>query len=673
MEKNLYQELDMLRTAVEALTHPFYLIDARTYNVLQGNSASGFKNGKEIKCYQLTHHRDLPCQGDDHPCPVDIVKHTGRPTQVEHIHYGSEGKPRQIEISAYPVKNDHGEVVQIIEMCQDKTEQRKAEKFQAKFRMAMDSSADSIYIIEYPSYRFVDVNETACRKLDYTRQELLKMRPFDIKPYFSEEELKQKFEQVLHCTVNGQKEKSKKSTYTGENPGDQCVEVFETYHRAKDGMEYPVEVTLRLANIPDEILFVASVRDMTRHKQDEAKLAEHAAELERKNKEVKRLYKKLEEKVQKAKRVHERTLPSSFPHVEGLTMAAYYQAAEELGGDFYNVIKTDSQLLFYLSDVTGHFMDSAIVCAFIKEVIDSYVSLSRGKLSPGSILNYLAKRYRQGNYPDEYCISIFLAVLDLSTLKLTYTGAGYHIEPLLGSIKGESAKISSEGLPLCNTVPISMMDFSEQEVYLKAGDTLFLYTDGLYEQKVGGTPYNGRISKAFFDHFHLPAEVVVNAVNEDFAIFNRNQFQADDDITTLALKIDPEDKFTVRWDLESSQRGLEKVKHEIFSAVAPYLVEKASFQSIYEMVVNAMEHGNYFDASLTVCVELIIMKDYLVVAVQDEGEGFDWLKQKQAFNKISDHWHERGRGIIISKQVSKGLYYNQAGNKSFLVLEKREQ
>lgn len=661
--QKLKSELNMLHTALEALTHPFYLIDAKTYEILQGNSASGFKKGKNIKCYQLTHYRETPCQGADHPCPVDIIKQTGKPTQVEHTHYDEKGDPRDVEISAYPVKDERGNVTHIIEMCQDVTERKQAERAQARFRLAMDSSADSIYIIDHPSYQIVDVNATACRKLGYAREELIGMRPFDIKPYITEEEMKEKFEQVLSCTTTNHK------GLQAETVGDECVEIFETYHRAKNGQEYPVEVSIRLANMPKEMLFVASVRDLTRHKQDEAKLAEHALELELKNMEVEDLYQKLEAEVRKAKQIHERTLPRTFPLVEGVSMAAHYQAAEELGGDFYNAILQEEQLLFYVSDVTGHGMDGAIVSAFIKEVIDSYVSMTSGKLQPGKVLQYLAQRYRQENYPDEYCVSIFLGVLDLNRGALCYSGAGYHVEPLLGNGSDRHLKITSEGLPICNTVPFHMMDFSEQTLAMQKADTLLLYTDGLYEQKVGEMPYGDRISEVFFNHCHLPPEVIIHALNEDFAVFNQDSFQGDDDITVLALQLDPEDIKCFTWELESSPQGLEMVNTELYPTIAPYLNETTAFQSLYELVANAMEHGNHFEPSQTVQVTLNISKRYLMAVIEDQGDGFDWLARKRAFNNIHDHCGERGRGLIMSKQLSQGLLYNQKGNKAFLLLE----
>src|SRR5580765_5817419 len=49
-----------------------------------------------------------------------------------------------------------------------------------RFRDAMDMSGDAIYLVNRATMRFVDVNQTACQRMGYSREELLEMGPQDL-------------------------------------------------------------------------------------------------------------------------------------------------------------------------------------------------------------------------------------------------------------------------------------------------------------------------------------------------------------------------------------------------------------------------------------------------------------------------------------------------------------
>ena len=135
----------------------------------------------------------------------------------------------------------------------------------------------------------------------------------------------------------------------------------------------------------------------------------------------------LDEEIEKARQVHERSLQEQFPQVEGIDFAAHYQPARVLGGDFYHVKREGEQLIFYLADVSGHGLDGAILSVFIKNTIDNYLSLGRVKeklFRPEEILHYLTEQFYKEKYPEDYFISIFLGVLDHN---LFFSGRGFKI------------------------------------------------------------------------------------------------------------------------------------------------------------------------------------------------------------------------------------------------------
>lgn len=258
--------------------------------------------------------------------------------------------------------------------------------------------------------------------------------------------------------------------------------------------------------------------------------------LENKNREIESLYNRLESEVYLVQTIYRRLLPEKVPVMEDISLAAHYQPAQRIGGDSYDVIHRGRNLIIYLSDVTGHGMEGAIFSTFVKEAINSYVSLKPGIVCPPQILRHLDRQYRQENYPEDYFISIFLAVLDLETKKLCYTGAGFQNKPLVCLGSGKKGTLVSKGMPISSCLPRELVDFQVEYLSLDPGATLLFYTDGLPEQVVGKGHYGERLKKVFYDNTCLPPGNIVQAIHQDFTRINRGNPQGDDDITLLALQ-----------------------------------------------------------------------------------------------------------------------------------------
>jgi len=127
-EKKIQQQNEFLQTVLESIAHPFYIIDAVDYKIIKANSATGdnfaFKNAT---CYSITHNNVEPCQSLKHPCPLEIVKRTRKPTVVEHIHFDKDGNQRIFEVYGYPIFDENEKVIQMIEYCLDITDRKQAE------------------------------------------------------------------------------------------------------------------------------------------------------------------------------------------------------------------------------------------------------------------------------------------------------------------------------------------------------------------------------------------------------------------------------------------------------------------------------------------------------------------------------------------------------------------
>ncbi|MBF0549373.1 MAG: PAS domain S-box protein [Deltaproteobacteria bacterium] len=130
VEENFEKQNELFKITIESLTHPFCVLDADDYTILLANSASGLEDKVKLgplTCYAVTHKRDTPCAGDEHPCPIMEIRKTKKPVRMEHIHYTGGGEARAMEVYGYPIFDGQGKLSKIIEYSIDITERKKAE------------------------------------------------------------------------------------------------------------------------------------------------------------------------------------------------------------------------------------------------------------------------------------------------------------------------------------------------------------------------------------------------------------------------------------------------------------------------------------------------------------------------------------------------------------------
>lgn len=71
-------------------------------------------------CYEITHHQNEQCSGEQHPCPLNELLETGRPSRATHIHLDKNKNERYYSISCYPLK-EFGKIIGAIEISKDIT------------------------------------------------------------------------------------------------------------------------------------------------------------------------------------------------------------------------------------------------------------------------------------------------------------------------------------------------------------------------------------------------------------------------------------------------------------------------------------------------------------------------------------------------------------------------
>ncbi len=168
-------------------------------------------------------------------------------------------------------------------------------------------------------------------------------------------------------------------------------------------------------------------------------------------------------------------LPSQLPVIPHTDLAVRYLPASEhaeVGGDFYEAIEFDGQLVAAIGDVAGHSLHAATVMAEVRHALRAFIAEGHG---PGSILerlNNLLMRF----LPDEIATMCLLR-LDPSTGTVTLANAG-HPPPLLvrdGAVHVIEERVALLGVPVPHD--------GETTFTLEVGDTLVFVTDGLIERR----------------------------------------------------------------------------------------------------------------------------------------------------------------------------------------------
>ncbi len=134
-------------------------------------------------------------------------------------------------------------------IVRDITERRMIEARLQTTQYAVDHASDQIFLVA-PDGHFLDVNEAACRRLEYTKQELLTMSVMDIDQDYPREAWATHWEKFVQA---GRLR-------------------LETRHRSKSGETYPVEVTANYHVLNGQEIDCAIVRDITERRQAEGDL-----------------------------------------------------------------------------------------------------------------------------------------------------------------------------------------------------------------------------------------------------------------------------------------------------------------------------------------------------------------------------------------------------------------
>jgi len=161
-----------------------------------------------------------------------------------------------VNLTVALARNAQGEPQYEIAIMEDITERKQKEATLQRFRTALDSSADMVFLFDLSAGGLLDFNESACKHLGYTREELLRLRARDIRPDATSGTLRTE-------TVELQGVAGRTNTVITE-------------YRRKDGSTFPVESRRSLLDTPQGRVLVVNSRDLSERMSAEKRRAAQA-------------------------------------------------------------------------------------------------------------------------------------------------------------------------------------------------------------------------------------------------------------------------------------------------------------------------------------------------------------------------------------------------------------
>lgn len=187
---------------------------------------------------------------------------------------------------------------------------------------------------------------------------------------------------------------------------------------------------------------------------------------------------RLDEEMRLAARLQQDFLPKSLPHIGPVRFHTLFRPAGYVSGDLYDVLRLDeSHVGFYVADAVGHGMPAALLTMFMKNALatkeihgDSY-----RLLRPGQTMARLNDSLVGQNLSYATFATAIYGYINTDTLQVTLARGG-HPHPILLGDDGTMRMLEVDG-GLLGIFPDEQ--FAETTATLRAGDRLFIYTDGI--------------------------------------------------------------------------------------------------------------------------------------------------------------------------------------------------
>jgi len=233
----------------------------------------------------------------------------------------------------------------------------------------------------------------------------------------------------------------------------------------------------------------------------------------------------VEQELELARDIQESLVPKTYPNTPGLDVFGSCTPAFEVGGDYFDVFKTEDAkyTIFIISDVSGHGFASALVSMQFRTL--ARTALIDSKKSLSKIVETINNVFSNENESRSMFITALFLRYCHQTQTMEFVNAGHH-EPI-----GLKNITYTAGIPLGIQ---AHMPFPVTSAPFKANQSLLLYTDGIIEEEnEKGEMYGDRIYTLYNHIKLLDAKSQTRLIEKAYHDFIKKQ---NDDVTVLIIK-----------------------------------------------------------------------------------------------------------------------------------------
>jgi sigma-B regulation protein RsbU (phosphoserine phosphatase) len=189
---------------------------------------------------------------------------------------------------------------------------------------------------------------------------------------------------------------------------------------------------------------------------------------------------KLDAELEIAKEVQEGLFPKSAPKLKTLEVAAICIPGRVVSGDYYDYLRLDDRwTAIALADVSGKGVSAALLMASLQSALHAQLKFngasSNGSFSTATLMARISQQLYENTPPEKYA-TFFCSAYDDETGRLIYTNAG-HLSPILVR-DGKAIRLDGGGM-VAGLIPD--LEFEQQDVFLRTGDLLAMFSDGISE------------------------------------------------------------------------------------------------------------------------------------------------------------------------------------------------
>jgi serine phosphatase RsbU (regulator of sigma subunit) len=240
--------------------------------------------------------------------------------------------------------------------------------------------------------------------------------------------------------------------------------------------------------------------------------------------------KRMEHELKIAKDIQLSLLPQSVPTLENFEIAVIYEPINEVGGDYYDILKArKGEIPILIADVEGKGLSAALLAASSQAIFHSLNELYL--FEPCKFIskaNALICDITRGNR----FITLFWMLVNGPQRTVTYVNAG-HVEPLL--ISNHGVKRLNKGGLLTGFVETAQ--YEKETVSLEPGDIIVAFTDGVPEVENRADEEFGidAIVEFIRENRHLAASELTSSLFKTIKDFSQKR-KYRDDFTLIMLK-----------------------------------------------------------------------------------------------------------------------------------------